>query len=451
MYVDQRNIMSASQHSRDFRAPQPGEIWQVSPSVQSPLRFSLEEQQQLYSEPALNFLQGEGSPRYVMIVAEVEQAEEEQWQVVSVMVFSLEIQFLSTVDILVPTTTSGLEHEVLAETWHIQNMLACNLSSPVGRRLSRQVYDRLLTIGDFYHGVGPELPSSDIRQLGLQIGITSAAANVELQAFHQREEDWSDVLTVPLTAYRLYLKGIQRTEQVLQAAIALEREFAANQQRINLSQWFQGFMEAGWQAFSVWMQATPTLAIAVRSTHSNEHPSVDSNEIAALIHQLQHETDESQCRRLAKQLGESATDSAEAIQALAALLRSTQDDETLWSAVESLWKLDPGNPAAGVRQVKLVDLGMQIASQAVALAVALVEKANQQVGVLLQVYPTENEPYLPANLKLVLLDERGQSLREVVARQSDVYIQLKFSGAPGEAFSVRVELGSASITEDFVI
>lgn len=442
--------MPASQQSRAFQAPQPGEIWQVSPAVQSPLRFSPKEQQQLYSEPALNFLRGE-SARYVMIVTEAEQAEEKQWQVVSVMVFSLEIRFLSTVDILIPTTISGLEREVLAETWHIQDMLACNLSNPVGRRLSRRVYDLLLTVGDFHQGLMNEQTLQDIQQLGLQIGMTSAAANSELQAFHQREESWSDVLTVPLAAYRSYLKGIQRTEQVLQAAIALEREFAVNQQRINLSQWLQGIMEAGWQAFSVWLEEAPTLAIAFRSTNPNEHPPVDSNEVTALIHQLQHETDEFQRRRLAKQLGASAIGSAEAIQALVDLLRSTQDDETLWLTVESLWKLDPGNTAAGVRQVKLVDLGMQIASQAVALAVALVQKANQQVGVLLQVYPTENEPYLPANLKLVLLDESGQALREVVARQLDFYIQLKFSGEPGEAFSVRIELGAASITENFVI
>lgn len=450
MYVDQSNVMPASQHSRAFRAPQPGEIWQVSPAVQSPLQLSPEEQQQLYSEPALNFLQGESAPRYVMIVTETEQAEEKQWQVVSVMVFSLQIQFLSTVDILIPTTISGLERGVLAETWHIQDMLACNLSNPVGRRLSRRVYDLLLTIGDFHQELMNEQPFHDIQQVGLQIGTTSAVTNSEIQAFHQREESWSDVLTVPLAAYRSYLRGIQRTEQVLQAAIAVERELVAEQQRINLSQWFQGFMEAGWQAFSVWLEEAPTLAIAVRSTNPNEHP-LDSTEVTALIHQLQHETDESQRRRLAKQLGESAIGHVEAIQALVNLLRSTQDDETLWLAVESLWKLDPGNPAAGVRQVKLVDLGIQIASQAVALAVALVQKANQQVGVLLQVYPIENEPYLPANLKLVLLDESGQALREVVARQLDVYIQLKFSGEPGEAFSVRIELGAASITENFAI
>ncbi|WP_348241515.1 DUF1822 family protein [Leptolyngbya sp. DQ-M1] len=385
-----------------------------------------------------------------MIVTDAESDLEEPWQPISVMVFSLEIQFLSVTDIFIPIEISGLNCDVLAETWHIREMLACNLLNPVGRRLSRQVYDWLLTIDDFHAGAAKDFPSQDIQASGLKIGQQSAAADAALDAFHRREEAWSDVLTVPIAAYRVYLKGIQQTEQVLQSAIAVERETAA-QHRINLSQWFNGLMETGWQMVSNWMEAAPTTAIATRSSDLNENSSAEPNNIAALIHQLQCETDEFQRRRIAKQLGESGTGHAGAIQALINLLRETRDDETLWATVESLWKLDPGNPSAGVRQVKLIDLGMQIASQAVALAVALVRKENQQVGVLLQVYPPENEPYLPANLKLVLLNASGQALREVVARQSDVYIQLKFSGEPREAFSVRVELGAASITENFVI
>jgi len=116
-----------------------------------------------------------------------------------------------------------------------------------------------------------------------------------------------------------------------------------------------------------------------------------------------------------------------------------------------LWQIDPGNPAAGVRRVKLVDLGMQVAGRPVALAVAQVKKSEIACGLLLQVYPTENQPYLPPDLQLILLDASGQILREVKARHADVYIQLKFSGQSREQFSVRVALGSANITEDFVI
>lgn len=447
MHIEQSSPVLANPTGCLSQMPQPGEIWHVSSSVQSPLKFTPEEQRRLYSEPALSFLRGSSTPRYVMIVTEAEQVAEKGWPTISVMVLSLETQCLSKGDILMPTSLSGLEREVLVETWHVQEMLACNLSHRVGQRLSRHVYDLLLTIGDFHQGFVNQLSFQEVQKLGLKIGPISAATNPVLQAFHRQEEAWSDVLTVPLAAHRSYLKGIQRSEQVLQAAISLEREFTVHKQQVNLSRWFEGCIDAGWQIFSGWLEETPALVLATRSSDTPADPT----EIAALIHQLSAETDEPQRRRIAKQLGDCARGNPSAIHALIDLLRSTQDDETLWAAVESLWKIDPGNPAAGVQQVKLVDLGMQVANQAVALAVALVQKTNQHVGVLLQVYPTGSEPYLPANLTLVLLDEAGHPLREVMARQSDIYIQLKFRGEPSEMFSVRIELGTASITEDFVI
>ena len=94
---------------------------------------------------------------------------------------------------------------------------------------------------------------------------------------------------------------------------------------------------------------------------------------------------------------------------------------------------------------------MQIARNNVALAVALVQKINSEVGVLVQVYPTENQDYLPTNLQLILLSESGVNLREVIARPNDVCLQLKFSGEPGEKFSIKVALAEINIIEDFMI
>ena len=443
-----------SNQPRSDIAPQPGEIWQVGQTLYSPLQFSPEEQQRLYSEPARRFLAGHGLPRYVMIVTPSQQLKREDWLAVSVMVFSLELEFLSDVDILIPASLSGLAQDVLAETWHLQDMLVANLAHPVGHRLSRSVYDQLLNIGDVYHQLGAVSPTRPALQTSdLQVGDRRAQQNLTIQVFHRREAAWSDVLTVPVAACQAYFKGIQTTERILQAAITPEREFMPKPIRTCLSQWFQGCVETGWQVFSeVW--PTSPLAIAVRSPESNEDASanpneINQNEIATLIHQLRATSDEHQRRRIAERLGNVATSNPEVVQALVSLLQSTQDDETRWMALESLWRLDPGHPAAGVRQVKLIDLGMQVAGQAIALAVALVQKSNQTVGVRLQVYPAKGTAFLPPHLKLVLLDSSSQVLREVVARQADVYIQLKFSGAPGEEFSVRIELGTATITEDF--
>jgi hypothetical protein len=440
---------------RSNRAPQAGEIWQVGQTLHSSLQFSTHEQQRLYSEPARRFLAGQGLPRYVMIVTMSDQLSLEEWPAVSVMVLSLELEFLSNVDILIPTVLSGLSQDVLAETWNLQDMLVANLAQPVGHRLSRPVYDQLLNTGDYHHQPGSVLPklsdlqASDLQASDLQAGDRRTEQDLSIQAFHRRESAWSDVLTVPVAACQAYFKGIQTTEQILQEAIALERELLPPI-RTRLSQWFQGYVEIGWETFSeVW--PAPLSAIAVRSPESSGDSPANPNEISMLIHRLQVTSDEHQRRRIAEQLGNGAIGDAIAISALINLLQSTQDDATLWTAVESLWRLDPGNLAAGVRQVKLMDLGMQVGGQPITLVVAVVQKVDQTVGVRLQVYPASEAEFLPPNLKLVLLDYTGQVVREVVARQSDIYMQLKFSGASGEEFSVSVELGTTRITEDFII
>lgn len=424
---------------------QPGEIWEVSRAARCPVKDAT---QLLYSASAQAFLQGQTAPRYVLIITEA--GGEADWQVTAVMVLSTEIQHLSDVDILIPPSISGLEQAVLAETWHIQEMLTCNLSRKVGRRLSRPIYDVLLTIGDAHEGIAEAPAKSEIQQLGLQIGQIATHQSLQIQAFHQAEEAWSDVLTVPLAGYRAYLKGMARSQHILSEAMQSEREFTALE-RVNLSQWFQGVVDIGWQQFSQFWIEQPSLAMATRSDEPQQEVSLQSDEITVLLGQLQNSLDELQRRSIAKRLGEIALGSSEAIQALLNLLPLTHDDETLWAVVESLWKLDPGHPAVGVRQVKLIDLGTQLANHSVALAVALVQKANQQVGILVQIYPTEGATSLPPQLKLILLDQTGHVLREVVAQPVDAYIQLKFSGQPGEEFGIQVAIADAKITEHFVI
>jgi Protein of unknown function (DUF1822) len=449
LYRDFQEPSFSGQQNRNMALPQPGEIWELSQQLCSPLAFSREDQKALYSEIAQQFLNGYADPRYIMIVGNPEPPDE-QWQTLSVMVLSRETRFLSTVDLLIPAQISRLEQDVLAQTWHILPMLVCNLSQPVGRRLSRQIYDLLLTVGDNDRGLTDRQPNIQaLQQIGLEIG-TVAPQNPQIQAFHRQEVAWSDVLSVPLAAYRTHLKSIQLTQLIMNEALQLERSFAEpSKLQIDLSQWVHNIFESGWQAIETFWngQENPWL-VATRSAH----PDVPSNpqQIALLIDQLTTVQDEHQRQRAAKQLGDIAsTCHPEAVKALVNLLRTTQNDETLWSAVENLWRIDPGNSAAGVRRIKLIDWGMQIAGEAVALAVALVPRENQNINVLLQVYPTGNNPYLPPNLTLMLLDPSGKTLREVAARNTDVYIQLKLSGHPGEQFSVKITFSEASITEDF--
>lgn len=137
--------------------------------------------------------------------------------------------------------------------------------------------------------------------------------------------------------------------------------------------------------------------------------------------------------------------------------------EAGWQSLETLLSTNQQTLAPSLRSpvrsreaalmgAKLVDLGLQLGSQSIALLVALWPEAEQKVGVLMQVHPTGEEITLPPHLRLVMLSESGETLQEVIARSGDNYIQLKgFRGLPGERFSIMVALDDISIKEDFVI
>ncbi len=137
--------------------------------------------------------------------------------------------------------------------------------------------------------------------------------------------------------------------------------------------------------------------------------------------------------------------------------------ETGWQSLEVLLGKDKENLAfslrsnfswseAGVARAKLVDLGLQLGSQAVALLVAITKEPEQKVGILVQVHPQCGETYLQPNLRVSLLSESGVTLQEVQSRSQDNYIQLKrFRVLPGECFNIQVVYGDASVTETFVL
>lgn len=104
-----------------------------------------------------------------------------------------------------------------------------------------------------------------------------------------------------------------------------------------------------------------------------------------------------------------------------------------------------------VSRAKLIDLGIQLAGYPVALVVKLQPESERKTHILLQVHPTGGQKYLPPLLQLTVLDEFGSVFLEAQARRADNYLQLQFSGLPEEPFSVKVALGDASVTEDFVI
>jgi hypothetical protein len=108
------------------------------------------------------------------------------------------------------------------------------------------------------------------------------------------------------------------------------------------------------------------------------------------------------------------------------------------------------NTLEGAKGGKLINLGMQLGNQTVALLLTVIPETSEKVGILVQLYPTEGERFLPSNLQLTLLSKTGKTLQSTRSRSRDNYIQLKsFKGKPGTCFTVEVSMGDVSVREDF--
>lgn len=113
-----------------------------------------------------------------------------------------------------------------------------------------------------------------------------------------------------------------------------------------------------------------------------------------------------------------------------------------------------------IRRAKLIDLGVHLGAESVALLVAInpIEpaaaelEAKPMVEVWVQLHPTGETSYLPPDISLSLRSDQSETLQAVISPHQDNYIQLKrFRGTPGECFDIRVAFGETCTTESFVI
>ncbi|MEM8808374.1 MAG: DUF1822 family protein, partial [Cyanobacteria bacterium P01_G01_bin.38] len=141
--------------------------------------------------------------------------------------------------------------------------------------------------------------------------------------------------------------------------------------------------------------------------------------------------------------------------------------ETGWQSLTALTGLEQPRLAAtfrnsaqlsetATRRAKLIDLGVQLGIESVALLVAIApvesNDADYRVEIWVQLHPTDETSYLPSNISLSLLSEGGETLQAVESRHQDNYIQLKrFRGIPGECFDIQIAFGETCTTEAFVI
>lgn len=119
-------------------------------------------------------------------------------------------------------------------------------------------------------------------------------------------------------------------------------------------------------------------------------------------------------------------------------------------AFRSLTRVNNLLPECELMRAKLIDLGVQLGSQTVVLLLALTQESNRKLRLVVQMHPVGKEKYLPANLKLALLTESGETLQEVAARTQDRGIQLKsFKILSDTNFQLQMTLDNFSLTETF--
>ncbi|MDY6804586.1 MAG: DUF1822 family protein [Cyanobacteriota bacterium] len=168
-----------------------------------------------------------------------------------------------------------------------------------------------------------------------------------------------------------------------------------------------------------------------------------------LINLIYNSSDEGRLKVAAQRLGEIKTaERSEVVDALIHLLGKTNNEETRWTAAETLWAIAPNNPVCGARRVK--DLKIQIGDRSLGLIVAIFPKPKNKFAVSVRLY-SQRDDRLPSPLKLTIVDEDGANFKVAQSKDKDDFIQLKFTGWRGEIFSVQLTSKNSTITEKFAI
>ncbi|MEM7794072.1 MAG: DUF1822 family protein [Cyanobacteria bacterium P01_C01_bin.118] len=103
-----------------------------------------------------------------------------------------------------------------------------------------------------------------------------------------------------------------------------------------------------------------------------------------------------------------------------------------------------------VRRAKLIDFGVQLGDAQVVMLVEIQSESSEAINIGLQVHP-QGQPFLPPDLELAVLETSDTVFMDARSRQADNYIQLQFSGRPGERFRVRLQLDGVQYLEEFVM
>lgn len=217
---------------------------------------------------------------------------------------------------------------------------------------------------------------------------------------------------------------------------------------VSLRQWLNNTVDTMWQNVAVdavWQTVDDVLIAPPQPSFAFRNIKLKSEQIQQLIEQLYasqySNSDRSKPRNYSLE--------PELKTALIDLIETTTDESLRWKAVEILWVLEPDNPVSGIRRV--MDLGLLLAGQQLALLVAVLQSGSRHLSVLARVYPLKEQRLVPSGLQLSVLSADGNLGCEVQARDRDNYIQVIFRAEFDDRFNIRINLKADSITEYFVV
>jgi len=132
-----------------------------------------------------------------------------------------------------------------------------------------------------------------------------------------------------------------------------------------------------------------------------------------------------------------------------------------WKSLESLlntesigninWNFKDTSCLEGDEIIKAIKR-IEFENKSVLILVALKAEQDEEITVRLRIYPDSDQDCLPANLKLAILSDSGETLKEVTSRSIDNFIQLpSFRCSSQESFKMQLSLDNICFTESFFL
>ncbi|MEM9213206.1 MAG: DUF1822 family protein [Cyanobacteria bacterium P01_F01_bin.150] len=137
--------------------------------------------------------------------------------------------------------------------------------------------------------------------------------------------------------------------------------------------------------------------------------------------------------------------------------------DTSWQTVEALfgstplhyeWRVSSDAAVAPIVRGKVIEALPLPSDKPIVLLVEVLPAADPSatdLSITLKVSSADGQQFLPASLELMVLDEVGESVMQVQARDENRMLELGFYAARGDRFSVRLNLHDTIVDEYFTV